>query len=473
MEWLASIVSTLNNYLWSYILIAMLIVLGLWFTVRTGFVQITWIKEMFRVILESPVGKEEGHISPFQAFCISTASRVGVGNIAGIAIAVVTGGPGAIFWMWVIATIGSATGFVESTLAQIYKVRKPSGGYLGGPAYYIKNVLGSPFFAAVFAVLISVTYGLIFNSVQANTIALSVNTSLGIPLWVTACAIAILTAMVIFGGMTRIARVVSIMVPFMAGAYLLLAIVVTVMNITEVPHVLYTIIANAFGFEQIGGGAIGVALMTGIKRGLFSNEAGMGAVPNAAAAAKTSHPVKQGLIQAMGVYFDTLFVCTASAMLVLLTPGWEGAGKTGIQLVQHQVSAQLGGWTNGFVTVIVLFFAFSSIIGNYFYGEMNMPFISKHRLGLQIFRVLVVAMTFIGSVASLSLVWDLADLFMALMALVNLVAITLLGKYAYAALKDYARQKEQGIAEPEFDAGCLPDQKGIHIWPVNGKMPAK
>lgn len=370
MEWLNSIVSSINNVLWSYVLIALLIVLGIWFTIRTGFVQVVQIKEMFRVIVAgSRVPPPSGHISPFQAFCISTASRVGVGNIAGIAIAVITGGPGAIFWMWVIATIGAASGFVESTLAQVYKVRKPQGGFMGGPAYYIKNALGSPFFAGLFAVLISVTYGLIFNSVQANTMALSMSTSFGVPTYLTGIITASLTIFVIFGGMTRIAKVVGIMVPFMAGAYLLVALVVTIMNITEIPRVLWSIVSNAFDFQAAGGAAVGIALMTGIKRGLFSNEAGMGAVPNAAAAADASHPVKQGLIQAMGVYFDTMFVCTASAMLVLLTPGWESAGKTGIELVQQQVSLQLGGWTNWFITVIVLFFAFSSIIGNYFYGE--------------------------------------------------------------------------------------------------------
>ncbi len=285
MDWFASIVSSLNNVLWSYVLIGLLICVGLWFTFCTRFVQITNVREMFRCVLEgSRTPRPEGHISPFQAFCISTASRVGVGNIAGIAIAVVTGGPGAIFWMWVIATLGAASGFIESTLAQIYKVKKPGGGFMGGPAYYIKNALGSPFWAGVFAVLISVTYALIFNSVQANTISLSIETTTGLKPAYTGLILAVLTGLVIFGGMTRIAKVASFMVPFMAGAYLLLAFVVTCMNITEVPRVLLMIVTKAFSFDSITGAAIGVALMTGIKRGLFSNEAGMGAVPNAAAA---------------------------------------------------------------------------------------------------------------------------------------------------------------------------------------------
>ena len=277
--------------------------------------------------------------------------------------------------------------------------------------------------------------------------------------------IAALTALVIFGGLTRIARVVGFMVPIMAGAYILVALVVTVMNISMVPEVLATIVRCAFDFDAVLGAGFGVALMTGIKRGLFSNEAGMGAVPNAAATADATHPAKQGLVQALGVYFDTLFVCTASAMLVLLTPGWADSGKTGIELIQQTLTGQLGGWTNTFMSVTVLFFAFSSIIGNYFYGEINMDFISRHPAALWIFRFFVVAMVYLGSVASLGLVWNLADLFMALMAIVNLVAISLLAKYAFAALDDYISQKKSGIINPEFDPKVLPSQHGVVCWP--------
>ena len=466
MNWLNDIVGVINDFLWSYVLIIMLLGLGLWFTLRTKFVQIRCLPEMFRLMTEGAGAKpRSGHISTFQAFCVSTASRVGVGNIAGIAIAVATGGPGAVFWMWVIATIGAASGFVESTLAQIFKVPRKGGGFIGGPAYYIGNVLKSPFFASVFAVLISVTYGLIFNSVQANTISLSIQTSFGVDTNVTGMVIAALTALVIFGGLTRIARVVGFMVPIMAGAYILVALVVTVMNISMVPEVLATIVRCAFDFDAVLGAGFGVALMTGIKRGLFSNEAGMGAVPNAAATADATHPAKQGLVQALGVYFDTLFVCTASAMLVLLTPGWADSGKTGIELIQQTLTGQLGGWTNTFMSVTVLFFAFSSIIGNYFYGEINMDFISRHPAALWIFRFFVVAMVYLGSVASLGLVWNLADLFMALMAIVNLVAISLLAKYAFAALDDYISQKKSGIINPEFDPKVLPSQHGVVCWP--------
>ena len=466
MNWLNEIVTVINDFLWSYVLILMLVGSGLWFTARTRFVQLRRLGEMFRLIGEGAGAKpREGHISTFQAFCVSTASRVGVGNIAGIAIAVATGGPGAVFWMWVIATLGAATGFVESTLAQVYKAPKKGGGFVGGPAYYIGNVLGSPFFATVFAVLISVTYGLIFNSVQANTIALSMQTSLGLDPSMTGVAIALLTALVIFGGVTRIAKVVGVLVPFMAGAYLLVAAIVTILNIQMVPTVLAEIVRHAFDFDAVLGAGFAMAVMTGVKRGLFSNEAGMGSIPNAAATADATHPVNQGLVQAAGVYVDTLFVCTASAMLVLLTPGWQESGLTGIELSQHVLSSQLGEWTNIFMTVIVLFFAFSSIIGNYFYGEVNMDFISRRPAALQIFRALVVCMVFFGSVASLGLVWNLADLFMALMAILNIVAILMLGRIAFLVLDDYFAQKRAGIAQPEFDPSILPSSRGVLAWP--------
>ncbi|EJX01303.1 sodium:alanine symporter family protein [gut metagenome] len=281
----------------------------------------------------------------------------------------------------------------------------------------------------------------------------------------TGIGLAGLTALVIMGGLTRIAKVVGYLVPFMAGAYLLLALSVTIFHLSSVPGVLLLIVKSAFGWDSVMGAGIGIAMMTGIKRGLFSNEAGMGAVANAAATADASHPVKQGLVQALGVYFDTLVVCTASAMLVLLTPGWNTSGLTGIELVQHNLTGEFGSWINIFITVIILFFAFSSIVGNYFYGEINMDFICRHPVSIWIFRAFVVMMVFLGSVASLSFVWNLADLFMALMAIVNLVAIGMLGRVAFVALNDYVEQKRRGIMNPEFDPRVLGDRKGILSWP--------
>ncbi len=465
MEFISNIVDTLNGWLWSYILIAMLVSLGTYFTVRTGFVQIRCLKEMVRLITNTAGSKVgENSISSFQAFCISTASRVGVGNIAGVAIAVVSGGPGAVFWMWLIALIGSASGFVESTLGQIYKVPRQGGGFLGGPAYYIKNVLGNKAMATLFAVLISVTYGLIFNSVQSNTIAISFNNAFGVDRAVVGGIVTALTALVIFGGITRIARVAEMMVPFMAGIYLLVAFYVVITNINLVPQMLVNIVSSAFGMDAAIGGGIGAAMMQGIKRGLFSNEAGMGAVPNAAATATTSHPVKQGLIQAFGVFVDTLLVCTASAFIVMLTQDYAASGKTGIELAQYALVQHIGSWAAPFLALMIILFAFSSIVGNYYYGDINMPFICESKNALNVYRVLVVGMVMFGSVAEVPLVWNLADLFMALMAIVNLVAIAQLGKFAYIALDDYLAQKRAGVMEPEFDPSVMPDQKGIECW---------
>lgn len=465
MEFLESFVAFANDILWSYVLIVMLVGLGIWFSLKTRFVQVRCLKEMVRLLKEGVGQKtEHNHISSFQAFCVSTASRVGVGNIAGIAIAIVSGGPGAIFWMWVIAVLGSATGFIESTLAQIYKVPREGGGYRGGPAYYIKNVLGNKPMAALFAVLISVTFGLIFNSVQANTITVSLQAAFGLDRFVMGCIIAALTGIVIFGGVARIAKVAEWMVPIMAGLYLLIALGVTLMNIEKLPQVFATIFESAFGWQAVAGGGMGAALMTGIKRGLFSNEAGMGSVPNAAATASATHPVKQGLIQAFGVFVDTLLVCSASAFIVLLSDGYTEGKLTGIELVQQSLSQQLGPWAPSFLAGMICLFAFSSIVGNYYYGEINIGFISKNYMTLMLFRVFVVGMVLFGSVAKVALVWDMADLFMALMAITNLVAIALLGKYAYIALHDYMDQKRAGIEEPEFDPAILPSQQGIEVW---------
>ena len=465
MEFLENIVAFANDILWSYVLVVMLIALGLWFSLRTGFVQLRLFREMIRLLKEG-TSHDGGHahISSFQAFCISTASRVGVGNIAGIAIAIMTGGPGAIFWMWVIAVIGAASGFTESTLAQIYKVRDPKTfGFRGGPAYYIRNCLGSRKAAALFAVLISVTFGLCFNSVQSNTIAISLNTTFGVDRALVGLFLTVLAAVVIFGGLQRIAHLSSWLVPIMASLYLLLALVIVVLNITHIPAMFASIISQAFSPDAAVGG-IGAAILTGAKRGLFSNEAGMGSVPNAAATAFVSHPVKQGLVQALGVFVDTLLVCTASACIVLLFDGYADSGKTGIELVQLALAQHLGGFAGVLLSVMVFMFAFSSIAGNYYYGESNIQFFSTKPVYLLAFRILVVAMVTFGSVAELPFVWNLADLFMALMAIVNLVAIALLGRNAFLALKDYQDQKKAGVADPVFHPEKLIDRRGIEAW---------
>ena len=404
MDLLNNIVSQINDIFWSYILIILLIAAGIIFSIRTRFVQIRMLREMIHLLTEGVGTKTEGQqISSFQAFCVSTASRVGVGNIAGIAIAVVLGGPGAIFWMWVIALLGASSGFIESTLAQIYKIpRSDDKGYLGGPAFYIKNALHSPKAAIFFAIIISITYGLIFNSVQSNTISLSMQTAFGFDATYIGIVIAIISAIVIFGGLKRIARVSEYLVPFMAGLYILVALFITFYNITELPHIFAVIFKDAWGIDSVAGGGFGAAIMTGIKRGLFSNEAGMGSVPNAAATAEVTHPVKQGLIQSFGVFVDTFLICSSSAFIVLLSTDYQSTGLTGIQLVQYDLSLYFGDIAVSAVAVFIILFAFTSIVGNYYYGEINIKYLSDNPLYLNIFRVLVTFMVFFGSIAELS-----------------------------------------------------------------------
>ena len=465
MSLVENFISSANNILWSYVLIILLVGLGLWFSLRTRFVQIRMLGEMFK-LLKDGVGVNHGQqaISSFQAFCVSTASRVGVGNIAGIAIAIASGGPGAIFWMWAIALLGAATGFVESTLAQIYKVPTHGNGFRGGPAYYIKNALGSTFFSTVFAILISVTFGLIFNSVQANTITVSLHAAFGVDRLTMGVILALSTAFAVFGGIHRIAKIAEWMVPIMAGIYLLTALIITLLNLSLLPGVLKLIVSSAFNVHAAIGGGLGAAIMTGVKRGLFSNEAGMGSVPNAAATAFVSHPVKQGLVQALGVFVDTLLVCSATAFIILLSTSYHTTNLTGIELAQQSLAFHIGPWAPSLLAVLICLFAFSSIVGNYYYGEINIAFLNSNPLILTMFRICVVAMVLFGSIAKVALVWNMADLFMALMALTNLIAISQLAKYSYIALDDYVKQKKAGIASPIFDPKIIPEQKGIYAW---------
>ena len=476
MEALHGVINDINSFLWTYVIIIALIGSGVVYTLRTKFVQLRLLGEMIKLIFGSVGQKTAGkEISGFQAFCVSTASRVGVGNIAGVAIAIVTGGPGAVFWMYLIAFIGCATGFVESTLAQIYKLPRGDGAFFGGPAYYMKNALHMKGLAKWFAILISVTFGWIYVSVQANTIVQSVETAFGIDHMITAVAVAALTALVIFGGVTRIAKFAEMLVPSMAGLYLLSALVIVVMNLDQVPAMFALIIHDAFSPQAAVGGGFGAVFMTGVRRGLFSNEAGEGSVPNAAATASGKHPARQGLIQGFGVYVDTWLVCSATAFSILLTDEYTIGGElTGVALVQHSLASVYGAWATSVLAFIVFLFAFSSIIGNYFYGEVNIAFfegdesgvlpsyVSRHAMNL--FRIGVVAMVLFGSFAELSLIWDSADLFMGFLCLTNLYAVARLCKYAFIVLDDYTEQKNRGIEEPVFDAKIIPNRDGIFAW---------
>lgn len=447
MNYFLNIIDKSNTILWSYVLIIMLIVLGLYFSFKLKFVQFRYIKDMFKLLGKSATNKHEG-ISSFQAFCISTASRVGTGNLAGVAIAISIGGPGAVFWMWFIALIGGASSFVESTLAQIFKI-PDKDSFRGGPAYYMEKGLGKRWMGILFSILITISFGLIFNSVQSNTISLAFHEAFGVKTYISGIAITILTAFVIFGGVQRIAKVTEIIVPIMASAYVIIALFVVFKNITSIPSILKLIFENAFGINQAIGGSVGSALMLGIKRGLFSNEAGMGSAPNAAATASVEHPIHQGLIQTLGVFTDTILICSATSFIILTSNVYTNTKLTGIQLTQNALSSQVGNWGNIFIAICIFLFAYSSILGNYYYGESNIEFINTNKVWLTIYRLFVIVMVMLGSLVEIKLVWDLADLFMGLMAILNLVAIALLFKICLETLSQYEGQKKRN-AEIKF-----------------------
>ena len=466
MEMLTQWINSINDVLWSYILIIMLLGCALWFTFKTKFVQFRMLKEMIRLLGDS-TGKSEGkeqHISSFQAFAVSLASRVGTGNLAGVATAITIGGPGAVFWMWIIALLGASSAFVESTLAQLYKVHGKTS-YIGGPAYYMKNGLKQPWMGILFSVLIIFTFAFAFNTVQSNTICAAFEKAFQIDHTLMGSILTILTLVIIFGGVQRIAKVSGIIVPVMAIGYILLALVIVGMNITHLPDVMMLIVRSAFGWEQALGGGIGMTLMQGIKRGLFSNEAGMGSAPNVAASADVTHPVKQGLIQTLGVFTDTLIICSCTAFIILFSGVYQNGESNGIQLTQMALDNEIGSGGSTFVAIAILFFAFSSIIGNYFYGEANLRHLTENKKIVVLFRIMTGGMVLFGALASLDLAWSLADVCMALMTICNLIAITLLGKYAFRLLEDYREQKRHGIKDPVFTKDKMKDiQQDIECW---------
>ena len=470
------LITSVNDVLWSYVLIVALVGCGLWFTIRTRFVQFRMVGEMLRLLTESAVdtvgaqvndntdGKKR-HISSFQAFAVSVATRVGTGNLAGVATAIAIGGPGAVFWMWIIALIGSATAFVESTLAQLYKL-KHKDSFIGGPAYYIQQGLKQRWMAVLFAVLITLQFGLSNNSIQANTICGAMNEAFGwSPVWVGGI-LAAMALFIVFGGIQRIAHVSAVLVPVMAIGYVVLAIVIIVMNINLIPHVFKVIVLDAFGVTQIAGGGLGAAMMNGIKRGLFSNEAGEGSAPNVAATATTTHPVKQGLIQALGVFTDTLLVCSCTAFIILISGLYQSPQLNGIALTQSALQNEVGNIGPMFIAVAIFLFAFSSIIGNYYYGEANIRFITNNARVMTVYRICSAGlMVIFGALASFELVWNIVDFFMAFLTACNLVAIVLLGRYAFRLLDDYRQQKRQGVKEPVFHRSQLPEiEDKLECW---------
>lgn len=463
----------INDIISNHLLIIVLLLAAIYFTVTTRGVQFGMFSEMWRLLLLSgrrydshPDADRHRTVSSFQAFMISLASRVGTGNLAGVATAIALGGPGAIFWMWVIALLGAATAFVESTLAQLYKVRGEKS-YMGGPAYYILKGIGRRWWAVLFAVLITITFGLAFNSVQANTIADAFENSFGLNRMVTAVSIAILTAIVIWGGIQSIARFSAIVVPVMAVGYILLAITVISLNADKIPAVMAMIFDGAFGLSPAVGGTLGMAVIMGVKRGLFSNEAGEGSTPNAAATANVTHPVKQGLIQTLGVYTDTLLVCTATAFIILCSNMFL-EGHDGIVLTQRAIDSELGGdhqYGSIFVSIAIFLFAFTSIIANYYYGETNIRFIKDNDVLIRIYRLAVGVIVYLGAVMSLDLVWGFADITMAMMTICNLAAIVVLGKYAVILLRDYRSQLKEG-KDPCYHKSTIPGIAAeTECWP--------
>lgn len=466
-----TLINWLNNILWTYVLIYVLLGAGLYFGIKTRWVQFRLFKLMI-TSLRGSRATDDGGISPFQAFCVGLASRVGTGNIAGVAIALTLGGPGAIFWMWVVGLVGMATAFVEATLAQIFKERAPDGSFRGGPAYYIQQGLGSRRGGVFFALLLIVTFGVAFNMVQANTIGDVLYQSHTVGVKTTAVVLMLLAAPVLFGGVRRVARVSEIVLPVMALGYITLAFVIILTNLGEVPAMIGDIVQGAFGLDETLAGTAGgvtAALLNGAKRGLFSNEAGMGSAPNAAATATTSHPAKQGLIQSLGVFVDTVVVCTATAFIVMLGGSVYEPGSTetltGAPLTQAAVAAQFGDVGAWIMTVIVVSFAFSSVIANYSYAEINLGFLGASPRVVTAFRLAVIASVGVGTLLALEAVWNFADVTMALMALTNLVAILLLGRWAFAALADYEAQRAAGV-DPTFSgtSAGLPEPVPSDVW---------
>ena len=485
-ETLLGWINALNGPLWDF-LVVFLVAVGIFYTIMTGAVQIRLFWHSMKVMKNSRGKVQDTHgITPFQAFVTGLASRVGVGNVAGVAIAIAIGGPGAVFWMWFTAFLGMSSAFVESSLAQLFKVRdNKNQQFRGGPAYYITQGLKQKWLGIVFAIALITTYGFVFNAVQANAITGATSHAWGwdqanliLPLgglnleisWV-GLFLVLMTAVIILGGIKRIAKVAESFVPFMAVLYLAVALYIAVINYDLLPSIFQLIFSKAFEFEAAAGGFFGamvsMAMMMGIKRGLFSNEAGMGSAPNAAAASDVKHPVNQGLVQMLGVFVDTFVVCSCTAIIILVSGLYENAGFEGVTLTQMALESQIGAWGDDFLALILFLFAYSSIIGNYAYAEGNVQFINNNSRVMLIFRLFVLVMVYFGSIASVPLIWNMADLFMGVMASINLIAILLLMPFLLMLLKDYTGQLKRGVKEPEFKLDNHPkfkDKVKSDIW---------
>lgn len=459
-----SVVAFISGLVWNKVLIGLCLASGLYFSIRGRFLQVRHLKEMVRLLFKGH--SSENGVSSFQAFAISISGRVGTGNIAGVATAIALGGPGAIFWMWVIAFLGAGSAYVESVLAQIYKV-KQDGEYRGGPAYYIEKGLGKKWYAVLFAIVTVFAMGVFMPGIQSNSISSGLTEAFSISPYLSGGVIVIALTLIIFGGVKRIGKVAEIVVPFMAIAYILVAVLVIALNISELPRVFKLIISSAFGTDAIFGGLLGSAILWGVKRGIYSNEAGQGTGPHAAAASEVTHPAKQGLVQAFSVYIDTLFVCSATAFMILITGMYNviepvteklivnnlGDVAIGPIYTQTAVESVLPGFGSIFVAVSLLFFAFTTIMAYYYIAECNVAYITqngKFKWLLPLLRILLLGATFSGSILSAEVIWGIGDIGVGLMAYLNIVAIFLLRKPAFKALKDYEKQRKAGL-DPVFN----------------------
>ena len=475
-------INFINDLLWGSVLIYLLIGIGLYFTYRLNFIQFRYFKHMFAVMRNSRKSDASG-ISSFQALCTTLAARVGSGNMAGVAVALTLGGPGAIFWMWLIAMLGMATAFAESALAQLYKIRDDEGNYRGGPAYYMERGLGMRWMGVIFSICLIIAFGSVFNAVQANSISQATYVAFGWQPHYIGFGLVVLTGLIIFGGLRTIARTAEILVPAMALCYLALALFIMFSNIEQLPHILMLIFRSAFGFEEAASGALGYTIaqgmINGLKRGLFSNEAGMGSAPNAAASATPypPHPASQGYVQMLGVFIDTIVICSATVAIILMSGEYEPHSSiTGIELTQKAISSQVGDWGGIFIAIAIFFFSFTSLIANYSYAETNLIFLKHNdKLSVNIFRIIVLCMVMFGAMADLPTVWAMADISMAMMAMINLAAIVLLSGTVVKLAQDYNKQLGLGKI-PIFDCHEYPElhaQLDAGVWDQTSPLAVK
>ncbi|MEL6452144.1 MAG: alanine/glycine:cation symporter family protein [Pseudomonadota bacterium] len=451
----------IGDLTWGWALIPFLVVFGLFLTVATNFVQFRYFKRMFRVLSGDAQSADPNTITAREALFVSVGGRVGGGNIAGVAVAITLGGPGAVFWMWAIAIVGMATSLVECTLAQVYKRRQEDGGFRGGPARMILHGLGSDYkwLAVVYAVCLIAAFGIGFPAFQGNTVAGAAENAFGLNRYITGAVLTAGTGFIVFGGIRRIAKASDIIVPFMALGYIALAVLVILINIVDVPAAFYAIFANAFGFEEAVGGGMGAAIAQGLRRGLFSNEAGLGSAPNVAATADVRHPVSQGITQSFSVFIDTIIICTCTALMILVSDVYQpGADIDGVVLTQDSLVDNLGNWASYFLTIAVLLFAFSSIIYNYYLGENAISVLTKNSMAILVFKVVLMGIVFLGAVApGATAIFFFSDPLMGVLALVNLLALMMLFPILRRVLRDFDDQRAAGVLRPVFDPAKFPD----------------